>query len=222
MPPSRTPRQRDRRNTAPARWSRILVYVAIAFGLGLLLFAAIWLKQRNDRGFYRPDASTQAASGRQFEPLPGPDMDAIGDGGRSGRTGPADESGDSARLVETRPAPPPPPAVPMQGPQPLPPPGMPATPTAATNAAPVPIDRPAPAYPRDALRRGESGEVLLRVEVDAGGVPSSVAIAHSSGSRSLDRAAQAAVRKWRFQPARRDGVPVAGELQVPIAFDFRR
>lgn len=221
MPPSRTPRQRDRRNPAPARWSRILVYVAIAFGLGLLLFAAIWLKQRNDRSFYRPDPSTQAASGRQFEPLPGPDMDAVG-GDRSERAGPADESGDSARLVETRPAPLPPPAVPAPGPPPLPPPGMPAAPTAAMDAAPVPIDRPAPAYPRDALRRGESGEVLLRVEVDAGGIPTSVAIVRGSGSRSLDRAAQAAVRKWRFQPARRDGVPVAGELQVPIAFDFRR
>lgn len=221
MPSSRTPRQRDRRSTAAGRWSRTWIYLAIAFGLGLLLFAVVWLKQRNDRGFYRPDASTQAASGRQFEPLPGPDMDAVGNGGRSEPAAPADAGTGSPRLVETKPVPPPPPAEPAGVPQSSQP-GMPAAPVASADTAPVPIDRPAPAYPRDALRRGESGEVLLRVEVDAAGLPTSVAIVRGSGSRSLDRAAQAVVRTWRFQPAQRDGLPVTGEFQVPIAFDLRR
>ena len=73
-------------------------------------------------------------------------------------------------------------------------------------------------YPSEALRRGDSGSVLVRVEVDVNGAPAGVALVQRSGSRDLDRAAMEAVRKWRFMPAQRDGQAVASSLVIPIDF----
>jgi protein TonB len=86
----------------------------------------------------------------------------------------------------------------------------------------VAIATPAPRYPASALRRGESGEVLLRIEVDANGMPYAMDIMRSSGSLELDRAALVAARDWRFRPALRDGQPVSASVNVPITFDSRR
>jgi periplasmic protein TonB len=119
---------------------------------------------------------------------------------------------------------------PVQAPRPVaPPPGAraPSPPVAsgpglAPGSTPVPIESPAPRYPIDALRNGESGTVLLRVHVGADGVPVAVDLVKSSRSRSLDRAASEAVTRWRFRPAQRNGQAVPGEVQVPIAFNAAR
>jgi protein TonB len=76
----------------------------------------------------------------------------------------------------------------------------------------------APVYPQSALRRGEQGNVMLRVSVSADGAPLTVDLAATSGHASLDSAAEAAVRKWRFNPATRGGTPVAAMADVPIRF----
>jgi len=55
--------------------------------------------------------------------------------------------------------------------------------------------------------------------VGADGVPKSLEMLRSSRNRSLDRAAMQAVRHWRFQPAMRDGVPVAASVQQTVTFD---
>ena len=86
---------------------------------------------------------------------------------------------------------------------------------------PIPGQTPAPEYPPAAMRSGDQGTVLVRVEVGADGVPTSVEVAQRSGSRDLDRAAVNAVRQWRFQPAQRDGQAVAGAVTVPIDFKMR-
>jgi protein TonB len=83
------------------------------------------------------------------------------------------------------------------------------------------LSSPAPRYPRDAQRRGETGTVLLRVHVGPDGRPYSVDLVQGSGSRVLDRAASDAVRRWRFRPAVRGGQAVAGEVQVPVTFDLK-
>jgi protein TonB len=77
-------------------------------------------------------------------------------------------------------------------------------------------------YPRDALQRHEQGTVILRVLVGADGLPQSVEIEKSSGSRSLDQAARAAVEHWTFQPGTLNGVRAALWARVPIAFDLRQ
>ena len=78
---------------------------------------------------------------------------------------------------------------------------------------------PAPSYPRDALRAGITGTVLLEVLVDVDGSPLKVTIHRSSGNRELDRAAQLQVQKhWRFRPASRNGAAVQAIGIVPIDF----
>lgn len=77
-------------------------------------------------------------------------------------------------------------------------------------------NQPTPRYP--ATARFASGEVVLRVIVDVNGFPRRVDIDRSSGTRALDRSAVDAVRRWRFDPARRDGEPIESTLLVPIAF----
>ena len=59
---------------------------------------------------------------------------------------------------------------------------------------------------------------VVRVEVDASGMPVDVSLDKRSGSRDLDRAAMAAVKQWRFQPAQREGQAVASSLVIPIDF----
>ncbi|HVI24748.1 MAG TPA: energy transducer TonB [Xanthomonadaceae bacterium] len=79
---------------------------------------------------------------------------------------------------------------------------------------------PAPAYPREALREGLQGSVLLKVLVDVDGRPLDVQVARSSGHRALDRAAREQVlRRWTFRPAMRDGRAVQAIGLVPV--DFR-
>lgn len=80
---------------------------------------------------------------------------------------------------------------------------------------------PPPTYPVPALRNYEQGTVLLRVEVDSSGQPVMVSIERSSGSRSLDQAArQQVLKRWRFEPAQRDGVAVPAIGLVPVQFSL--
>jgi len=94
------------------------------------------------------------------------------------------------------------------------------------NIGPVPgvqleyADAPAPTYPRDALRDGVEGTVMLRVLVDIDGRPLDVQVEHGSGNRSLDRAAREQVlQHWRFRPAMQNGRAVQAIGLVPV--DFR-
>ncbi|HEU0152474.1 MAG TPA: TonB family protein [Arenimonas sp.] len=92
------------------------------------------------------------------------------------------------------------------------------TPQVATLAYDV---YPAPRYPRQALRSGATGTVLLRVLVDEQGRPQEVVIETSSGHRELDRAARDQVlAKWRFHPATHQGRAIRAYALVPIGFDL--
>nr|WP_240352335.1 energy transducer TonB [Chromobacterium alkanivorans] len=80
------------------------------------------------------------------------------------------------------------------------------------------LNNPQPEYPERSRENGEQGTVLLRVEVGAAGRAGEVAVASSSGYPRLDRAAKAAVERWRFAPARRNGQAVDSVLMVPVCF----
>jgi protein TonB len=105
-------------------------------------------------------------------------------------------------------------------PTPAAPPAPPAPPAPLTpprfNAAY--LNNPPPAYPPILRRTGEEGRVVLRVLVTAEGAASEVRVLNPSSSPLFDEAAVAAVRKWRFVPARRGDTPVAEWVQVPIEF----
>jgi len=109
--------------------------------------------------------------------------------------------------------------------------------TAASPAAPgsagefrgLPLDKAVdyatppmpPAYPPAAIANNEQGEVMLRVLIDAQGTVTELIVHQSSGFQRLDRAAQMAVREWRFIPARAGLLPRPAWVEVPVRFELR-
>ncbi len=78
-----------------------------------------------------------------------------------------------------------------------------------------------PQYPPSAYRLGVEGIALVGVAVKPDGTVAESTLVRSAGDPDLDRAALEAVRRWLFEPARRDGAPVAGTVQVPVRFELR-
>jgi protein TonB len=75
-----------------------------------------------------------------------------------------------------------------------------------------------PGYPLDAARRGEHGTVTLRLTIGTDGDVLAVAVAKSSGSPRLDRAAREQVATWHFTPATRDGKPQIDVIELGVEF----
>jgi len=75
-----------------------------------------------------------------------------------------------------------------------------------------------PTYPASARRSGLQGTARLRVEVLADGRVGEILVEVSAGHPDLDRAATDAVRRWRFEPARRGPEPVASWVLLPVEF----
>jgi protein TonB len=101
-----------------------------------------------------------------------------------------------------------------------PPPSPPVPVTAARFDADY-LNNPPPVYPAISRRLREEGRVLLSVRVTSQGLPEAVDIRQGSGYARLDEAALAAVRLWRFVPARRGDTPVMSGVLVPIDFRFK-
>jgi TonB family protein len=72
-------------------------------------------------------------------------------------------------------------------------------------------------YPADALAQGIEGSVLLQLTVDTEGRVSAAEVVNGLG-HGLDEAALAAARRFVFEPARRDGQPVAAMLRYRYRF----
>jgi len=83
------------------------------------------------------------------------------------------------------------------------------------------LRNPAPPYPHQARRQGWEGTVVLRIYVQADGVPSSVEIVRSSGHSVLDDAALRTLRRWKFSPAKLAGQPVSATVEIPISFKLK-
>jgi len=64
-----------------------------------------------------------------------------------------------------------------------------------------------PDYPKNALRNGDTGTVMLAFLIGTDGRVVESRIEKSSGFRELDRAAQTGLSLCRFQPGTIDGVP---------------
>jgi protein TonB len=82
-----------------------------------------------------------------------------------------------------------------------------------------PIDAQA-VYPLGARLRGEEGSVHIFVRIGADGRIDDLEIRESSGFTALDRAAERAVRRTRFEPATRSNRPVPGDLTITIRFSL--
>lgn len=194
-----------------------LKIAGIAFAVGLLLFLLVWATGRKDN-FYKP-SSAQPTAGAPADdtiaPLPAPAGPGRWQRHAAGQT--AGRHPDPGGCRATRPA-----RAAAAGRcsagcawkrgvvqstgRRWRSPGADRGPDAATR------------YPSAALRRGDAGDVVVRVDVDATGNPGGVTLVQRSGSRDLDRAAMEAVRHWRFHPAQRNGQPVAGSTDIPFEF----
>jgi periplasmic protein TonB len=75
-----------------------------------------------------------------------------------------------------------------------------------------------PTYPSAPRRLGIQGTTVLRVHVMADGRIGAVLVEHSAGHPDLDQAAMEAVRRWRFEPARRGADAVAMWVLLPVEF----
>jgi TonB family protein len=86
---------------------------------------------------------------------------------------------------------------------------------------PVAVNATSPVeYPPALFARGIEGKVLLRLHVDETGhvAPESTKVAESSGYPALDSAALAAVPRFQFAPALKNGTPVAATFMQPVHF----
>jgi protein TonB len=89
----------------------------------------------------------------------------------------------------------------------------------AVDVNPVPVKTPPPDYPSEMKRSGLSGVVAVTLVIDEKGVVVSANVAKSShpdfGAPAVD-----AVKKWKFKPAKKDGVPVKMRVTIPIRFNL--
>jgi len=83
-------------------------------------------------------------------------------------------------------------------------------------------NRNPPRYPAEALKKGEQGNVVLDVTVDATGKVTGVQIDQhgTDASTDLQLAALQAAGNWKFTPGRRNGKAVGGVIQVPVNFSL--
>jgi TonB family protein len=82
---------------------------------------------------------------------------------------------------------------------------------------PRPVTTPEPEFSEDARRAKYQGTVLLSFIVDTSGQVLDVRITTPLGM-GLDEKAVDAVRKWKFEPAKKDGEPVP--VQIAVETDF--
>ena len=75
-------------------------------------------------------------------------------------------------------------------------------------------------YTEEGRRRGITGDVVLEIVVRRDGTVGEVTLLRGLGA-GLEQRAVAAVRQWRFEPARRRGAPVDVIVQVAVEFTLR-
>ena len=92
---------------------------------------------------------------------------------------------------------------------------------ARLDAPPKPRRNIKPDYPKGARQRGEQGDVVLEIRVNAEGTVDGVKVAVSSGFAELDEAAIKAARAARFSPARSGHEDVASTARLKLQFKLK-
>ena len=98
---------------------------------------------------------------------------------------------------------------------------QPAPRQARLDAPPKPKRNIKPDYPKGARQRGEQGDVVVEIRVNAEGAVDEVRVAESSGFSELDEAAVRAARAAKFSPARSGHDPVASTARLKLSFKLR-
>jgi len=82
---------------------------------------------------------------------------------------------------------------------------------------PIPVETPAPAYPQELEDTGQSGQAVIEMTITAEGRVGQTRV-ESADHPAFGRAALAVLEQWRFEPARRDGEPIARKVALPFQF----
>ena len=82
---------------------------------------------------------------------------------------------------------------------------------------PRPVYQPSPRYPPDLQRKGVEGTVTVAFIVDSDGRVARAKVQKSTHP-GFERAALKAVKRWKFEPGKRDGKAVQFRMRVPITF----
>ena len=98
---------------------------------------------------------------------------------------------------------------------------QPAPRQARLDAPPHPKRNIRPDYPKGARQRGEQGDVILEIRVNAEGTVDDVRVATSSGFAELDEAAIRAAKAAKFSPARSGHDPVASTARLKLQFKLK-
>lgn len=86
--------------------------------------------------------------------------------------------------------------------------------------APRILHQPAPEYPPDLKRKKIEGTVQILFLVDGAGRVQNPTVQQATHP-AFERAALQAVRRWRFEPGKRNGQPVSFRMKAPITFALR-
>ena len=82
---------------------------------------------------------------------------------------------------------------------------------------PKEIFSPEPEYSEEARKAKFQGTCVVQLVVGPDGVPHDMRVVRTLGL-GLDEKAIEAVQKWRFEPGKKDGVPVATLVNVEVQF----
>lgn len=77
-----------------------------------------------------------------------------------------------------------------------------------------------PPYPPISRKLGEEGRVQLEVYIQTDGSVGDIRLKQSSGYARLDNSALETVRKWKYNPARQGGKPIAMWYVQPVTFSL--
>lgn len=75
-----------------------------------------------------------------------------------------------------------------------------------------------PVYPRNAARRGTEGWVQVEFTIAPDGSTGDLQVRNSEPAQVFDKAALDSLSKWRFEPIRRNGAPVAQRAMLQVKF----
>jgi protein TonB len=78
-----------------------------------------------------------------------------------------------------------------------------------------------PPYPPQLLRTGVEGKAVIKVLIGTDGRVKQVAIVSADDPLFADASERQALRRWRFKPATRDGVPVETWKEMTVRFEIR-
>jgi protein TonB len=79
------------------------------------------------------------------------------------------------------------------------------------------VYQPPPDYPAELRRKKIDGTVYVLFVVDQSGRVNNPVVQEST-HQAFDRPALRAVKRWRFEPGKRNGAPVRFKMRVPITF----